>query len=235
MLELSHVNAFYGQSHILHDVSFSMAEGARMAILGRNGAGKSTLLKSIMNAGPRVEGAIRFRDRPLEGTAVDQRARLGLSLVPEERRIFGHLSSYENLKIARYGAASEREPIDVDALIGRFPMLVPLRDRPGSQMSGGQQQMLAVAQGIVKRPKLMMLDEPSAGLSPVLVDRVLDVVGRLRQSGVAVLLVEQIIEKTLAVSDRVYALSEGRIVLETAANTPGLPQRLEQAYFGAVA
>ena len=212
MLELSHVNAFYGQSHILHDVSFSMAEGARMAILGRNGAGKSTLLKSIMNAGPRVEGAIRFRDRQLEGTAVDQRARLGLSLVPEERRIFGHLSSYENLKIARYGAASEREPIDVDALIGRFPMLVPLRDRPGSQMSGGQQQMLAVARGIASRPHIMLLDEPTEGLAPVIVAELArDVVACCKDYGIGLLLAEQSIWFARQCTDHVLIVDTGRI------------------------
>lgn len=212
MLELSHVNAFYGQSHILHDVSFSMAEGARMAILGRNGAGKSTLLKSIMNAGPRVEGAISFRDRQLEGTAVDQRARLGLSLVPEERRIFGHLSSYENLKIARYGAASEREPIDVDALIGRFPMLVPLRDRPGSQMSGGQQQMLAVARGIASRPHIMLLDEPTEGLAPVIVAELArDVVACCKDYGIGLLLAEQSIWFARQCTDHVLIVDTGRI------------------------
>lgn len=212
MLELAHVNAFYGQSHILHDISFSMAEGARIAILGRNGAGKSTLLKSIMNAGPRTDGTIRFRERALDGVAVDQRARMGLALVPEERRIFGHLTSYENLKIAQYGAASEREMIDIDTLIGRFPMLVPLRDRPGSQMSGGQQQMLAVARGIASRPHVMLLDEPTEGLAPVIVAELArDVVACCRDYGIGLLLAEQSIWFARQCTDHVLVVDTGRI------------------------
>jgi ABC-type branched-subunit amino acid transport system ATPase component len=212
MLELSQVNAFYGQSHILHDISFSMAPGARVAILGRNGAGKSTLLKSIMNAGPRVEGTVRFRDQELGNLAVDQRARKGLALVPEERRIFGHLTSYENLQIAQYGAASERETIDIDTLIGRFPMLVPLRDRPGSQMSGGQQQMLAVARGIASRPHVMLLDEPTEGLAPVIVSELArDVVACCKDYGIGLLLAEQSIWFARQCTDHVLIVDTGHI------------------------
>src|SRR5438477_1478268 len=170
MLELVAINAFYDQSHILHDVSLSLGEGARVAILGRNGAGKSTLLKSIMNAGPRVVGTVTFRSQVLGNRAPNQRTRLGLALVPEDRRVFGHLTTYENLKIAQYGALRARGLVDIDELLARFPMLGPLRDRPGARMSGGQQQMLAVARGIAARPHLMLLDEPTEGLAPTIVE-----------------------------------------------------------------
>lgn len=212
MLELKDVNAFYDQSHILHDVSFFLQEGARIAILGRNGAGKTTLLKSIMNAGPRVQGSIRFKSRALDRTSADERARLGLALVPEERRVFGHLTTYENLKIAQY-AARGRELIAIDTLIQRFPMLVPLRDRPGSQMSGGQQQMLAVARGIAARPDIMLLDEPTEGLAPVIVAELAqEVAACCRDYGIALLLAEQSIWFSRQCTDQVLVIETGRIV-----------------------
>lgn len=212
MLELQRVNAFYGQSHILHDISLSLGEGARTAILGRNGAGKTTLLKSIMNAGPRVEGSIAFKSKPLGGAPADERARLGLALVPEDRRVFGHLTTYENLKIAQY-AAGGRDPIPLDPLIQRFPMLVPLRDRPGSQMSGGQQQMLAVARGIAARPDVMLLDEPTEGLAPVIVAELAEeVVACCRDYGIGLLLAEQSIWFSRQCTDQVVIIDTGRIV-----------------------
>ncbi len=213
MLELEGVNAFYDQSHILHDVGFSMEEGARVAILGRNGAGKTTLLKSIMNAGPRVQGEVRFKSRALANASADERARLGLAFVPEDRRVFGHLTSYENLRIAQYGASPEREKVPIDDLIGRFPMLVPLRNRPGSQMSGGQQQMLAVARGIAARPYIMLLDEPTEGLAPVIVAELAhEVAACCSDYGIGLLLAEQSIWFSRQCTERVLVIDTGRIV-----------------------
>lgn len=213
MLELEGVNAFYDQSHILHSICFSMEEGARIAILGRNGAGKSTLLKSIMNAGPRVEGAIRFKSKTLASASADERARLGLALVPEDRRVFGHLTSLENLRIAQYSASAERELVPIDTLLNRFPMLVPLRDRPGSQMSGGQQQMLAVARGIAARPNIMLLDEPTEGLAPVIVAELAnEVTACCLDYGIGLLLAEQSIWFSRQCTERVLVMDTGRIV-----------------------
>lgn len=213
MLEVANVNAFYGQSHILHDIGFSMQPGSRVAVLGRNGSGKTTLLKSIMNAGPRVTGSIRFRSRPLEGVQSDERSRRGLALVPEDRRIFGHLTSYENLKVAQYAASPDRELVPVDTLIQRFPMLVPLRDRPGSQMSGGQQQMLAVARGIAARPHVMLLDEPTEGLAPVIVAELArEVVACCADYGIGLLLAEQSIWFARQCTERVLVIDTGKIV-----------------------
>jgi branched-chain amino acid transport system ATP-binding protein len=212
MLELVAINAFYDQSHILHDVSLSMGEGARVAILGRNGAGKTTLLKSIMNAGPRVVGTVKFRSQVLGNRAPNQRTRLGLALVPEDRRVFGHLTTYENLKIAQYGALRSRGLVDIDELLARFPMLGPLRDRPGARMSGGQQQMLAVARGIAARPHLMLLDEPTEGLAPTIVEDLAEqVVSCCGTYGIGLLLAEQSIWFARQCTDRAIVIDTGRI------------------------
>ena len=215
MLELSDVNAFYGQSQILHDITLSIGEGRRVAVMGRNGAGKTTLLKSIMNAGPRVEGRIAFRSEALASHAPNERARLGLALVPEDRRIFGHLTTYENLKMAQYGAARGRQHVDVDGLLERFPLLGPLRDRRGSMMSGGQQQMLAVARGVAARPYLMLLDEPTEGLAPTIVEQLAEqVVSCCDEYGIALLLAEQSIWFSRQCTEYAVVIDTGRIAFE---------------------
>jgi branched-chain amino acid transport system ATP-binding protein len=212
MLELEGLNAFYGDSHILHDINLSIEEGARVAILGRNGSGKTTLLKSIMNAGPKVAGLVQFRSRALKGAAPNERVRLGLSLVPEDRRIFGHLTVIENLRVAQYGASKDRDLVEIDVLLERFQMLKPLRSRRGSQMSGGQQQMLAVARGIAARPYLMLLDEPTEGLAPVIVaDLAKEVAGCCAEYGIGLLLAEQSIWFARQCTDGVVVIDTGRI------------------------
>jgi ABC-type branched-subunit amino acid transport system ATPase component len=215
MLELAAINAFYGQSHILHDVSLSMSEGARVAIVGRNGAGKTTLLKSIMNAGPKVAGAITFRSQLLGDTPPNRRSRLGLTLVPEDRRVFGDMTTYQNLRLAQYGASGDRAAIDLDELLDSFPMLGPLRDRLGSQMSGGQQQMLAVARGISARPHLMLLDEPTEGLAPAIVEELADKVRSCcERYGISLLLAEQSIWFARQCTERALVVDTGRIAFE---------------------
>ena len=215
MLEVAAINAFYDQSHVLHDFSLAMGEGARVAILGRNGAGKTTLLKSIMNAGPRVVGPISFRSQVLGDRPPNQRTRLGLALVPEDRRIFGHLTTYENLRIAQYGSVQERAFVDIDELLGRFAMLRPLRDRLGARMSGGQQQMLAVARGIAARPYLMLLDEPTEGLAPTIVEELAEqVVSCCATYGIGLLLAEQSIWFARQCTDRAIVIDTGRIAFQ---------------------
>ncbi len=215
MLEIDRMDAWYGDSHILQHISLRMQEGQRVALLGRNGAGKSTLLKSVMNAGPRVTGAVRFDGRPLERLAAHKRARLGLTLVPEDRRIFTHLSTLENIEFGSLGCARRMDRAQAEALLARFPMLVPLRDRPGGQMSGGQQQMLAVARGIAASPRLMLLDEPTEGLAPVIVEQMADDINRTcADTGMGLLLSEQHVWFARQCTERVYVLSTGRIVFE---------------------
>jgi branched-chain amino acid transport system ATP-binding protein len=158
--------------------------------------------------------------------------RAGLAHVIEGHRIFTQLSVTDNLFLAAYDLPRGERSARVEEALGLFPEIAAKRHDRGGALSGGQQQMLAVAQGLVRRPRLLMLDEPSAGLSPVLVDRVLSVAARLRETGAAVLLVEQLVEKALALADRVYALAGGRVVLVASASEPDLPRQLERAYFG---
>lgn len=235
VLRLERITGGYGNVHVLQDVDLTVQAGEVVALMGPNGAGKSTLLRVVSGLLKRSSGKVLLSNVELEPGNPRDADRRGVAHVIEGHRVFTELSVYDNLLLAAYGMPRSERSERVEEALAIFPEIAAKRNDRGGSLSGGQQQMLAVAQGIVKRPKLLMLDEPSAGLSPVLVDRVLEVVQRLKQSGVAVLLVEQIIEKTLAVSDRVYSLAQGRIVLESPADAPGLVERLEKAYFGMVA
>ena len=197
----------------------------------RNGAGKTTLLRAISGLLPRT-GDIRFGGIDLGKAGSREIAKSGLVHVIEGHRIFTQLTVSDNLLLAAYDCPSGEHRSRIDEALLYFPEIAAKRHDRGSSLSGGQQQMLAVAQALVRRPRLLMLDEPSAGLSPVLVDRVLSVVNQLRESGTAVLLVEQLVDKALAVSDRVYAMAKGKFVFDANANEPNVPQRLEEAYFG---
>lgn len=215
MLEVRDLDAFYGDSHILFNLRLSVGSGQRVALLGRNGAGKSTLLKSVMNAGPRVRGAVRFDGQDIGALPVHRRTRLGLSLVPEDRRIFTHLTVAENIAIARYGASAQRPAVPVPDIIERFPMLAPLQQRYGGQLSGGQQQLLAVARAMAASPTLLLLDEPTEGLAPIIVEEMAhDVVRTCTDRNVALLLCEQNIWFARRCTQYVYVIDTGRIVFE---------------------
>jgi branched-chain amino acid transport system ATP-binding protein len=223
----------YGKIRVLHGVDMAIGRGEVVALLGPNGAGKTTLLRAISGLLPWIAGDIVFAGRSLKGAGPRETARAGLGHVVEGHRIFTQQTVAENLLLAGYDLPAGERTARVEEALAYFPEIAAKRADRGQTLSGGQQQMLAVAQGLVRRPQLLMLDEPSAGLSPVLVDRVLSVVARLSQQGTAVLLVEQLIGKALAVAHRVYALSQGQIVLEAAADAENLTSRLEHAYFGA--
>ncbi len=202
-----------------------------MALLGPNGAGKSTLLKAISGLLPRT-GNVTFGGQDISRAGPGDTVRMGLVHVVEGHRVFTQQTCYDNLLLAGYGMPRAELATRVEEALSFFPEIAAKRSDRAITLSGGQQQMLAVAQGLVRRPRLLMLDEPSAGLSPVLVDRVLAAAGQLRQAGTAILLVEQLIEKALALADRVYALARGSIVLEARTSEANLPSRLEHAYFG---
>ncbi|RZL86056.1 MAG: ATP-binding cassette domain-containing protein [Variovorax sp.] len=215
MLEIRDVDAYYGDSHILLGVNLRVKAGQRVALLGRNGAGKSTLLKSVMNAGPRVHGSVRLGDQDLRDLPTHKRTRLGLSLVPEDRRIFTHLTVAENIAMARYGAAPDRPAVPVADIMARFPMLAPLQQRYGGQLSGGQQQLLAVARAMAASPSLLLLDEPTEGLAPIIVEEMAhDVVRTCTERNVALLLCEQNIWFARRCTHHVYVIDTGRIVFE---------------------
>jgi branched-chain amino acid transport system ATP-binding protein len=232
LLEIRGLGSGYGKIVVLHEVDLHVAAGEVVVLLGPNGAGKSTLLRAVSGLLPWFEGGVRFAGQDMLGVGPRGSAQAGLVHVIEGHRVFTQISVHDNLLLAGYDLPRGERSARIEEALAYFPEIAAKRHERGGALSGGQQQMLAVAQGLVRRPKLLMLDEPSAGLSPVLVDRVLSVVHQLRQAGTAVLLVEQLIEKSLAVADRVYALAQGRVVLQASTDEADLPHRLERAYFG---
>lgn len=232
LLDVRGLGSGYGKITVLHEVDLQVAAGEVVVLLGPNGAGKSTLLRAISGLLPWFEGGVRFAGQDMRDVGPRGSAQAGLVHVIEGHRVFTQVSVHDNLLLAGYDLPRGERSARIEEALAYFPEIAAKRHERGGALSGGQQQMLAVAQGLVRRPKLLMLDEPSAGLSPVLVDRVLSVVSQLRQAGTAVLLVEQLIEKSLAVADRVYALAQGRVVLQASTGEPDLPHRLERAYFG---
>ena len=232
LLEVRGAVSGYGKIVVLHGVDLVIHAGEVVTLLGANGAGKTTLLRAISGLLPLAAGSIRFAGTELRGGDPRRAVQAGIAHVIEGHRVFTQLPITDNLLLAGYDLGRAERAARVEEALALFPEIAAKRHERAGALSGGQQQMLAVAQGLVRRPLLLMLDEPSAGLSPVLVDRVLDVLRRLRESGVAVLLVEQLIDKALGVADRVYALARGRIVLAAPTGAPDLPARLERAYLG---
>jgi branched-chain amino acid transport system ATP-binding protein len=230
LLRVAGLSTGYGKIGVLHGVDLTIRANEVIALLGPNGAGKTTLLRAVSGLLP-WSGSVHFGGRDLNGAGPRETVKAGLVHVIEGHRVFTQQSVLDNLLLAAYDLPRGERSARVEEALGYFPEIAAKRHERAVALSGGQQQMLAVAQGLVRRPRLLMLDEPSAGLSPVLVDRVFVVVRRLRETGTAVLLVEQLIEKALALADRVYALARGSIVLEASTSEADLPHRLEQAYF----
>ena len=232
LLAVGRLESGYGKIRVLHGIDLHVSAGEVVALLGPNGAGKTTLLRALSGLLPVNSGYVLFGGRDIANATPRQTARDGLVHVIEGHRVFTQLSVTDNLLLAAYDLPRGERAARLEQALSFFPEIAEKRHERGGALSGGQQQMLTVAQGLIRRPRLLMLDEPSAGLSPVLVDRVLDVIARLRGDGTAVLLVEQLLEKALAAADRVYALAQGHIVLEAATSEADLPQRLERAYLG---
>ncbi len=211
LLELDRVNTFYGESHALHDVQVHVGEGEVVALLGRNGAGKSTTLKTIMGVLPPRSGSLRFGGETLTDPTPEDLARRGVQLVPEDRRIFGGLSVEENLVIA---ALSCDKPMPIGEIYRIFPRLEERRRSLGRFLSGGEQQMLSIARAMVRKPRLLMLDEPFEGLAPIIVQALLAVVADLARHGQTIVIVEQNVEVCLRLAQRAYVLSNGQVVYE---------------------
>jgi branched-chain amino acid transport system ATP-binding protein len=211
MLRVIDLDAFYGESHILHGITLHVPPRGRVALLGRNGAGKSTLLKSIMNAGPRAQGTIAFDDAVLGAAPCYRRARLGMCLVPEDRRIFTHMTVLENIRFAARGVGAVGQT--PESVLAQFPILADLGQRFGGQLSGGQQQMLAVARAVAARPRLLLLDEPTEGLAPLIVEQMAASVRTLADRGdFALLLCEQNLWFARQCTDQLYIIDSGSIV-----------------------
>ena len=232
LLSVAGLQSGYGKIRVLHGIDFEVSPGEVVALLGPNGAGKTTMLRAVSGLLPVNAGHVRFGGRDMTNASPREAARAGLVHVIEGHRVFTQISDTDNLVLAGYDLARSERASRVEEALSFFPEIAEKRHQFGGALSGGQQQMLTVAQGLVRRPRLLMLDEPSAGLSPVLVDRVISVIDQLRARGTAIVLVEQLLGKALAAADRVYALVQGHVVLQASTGEANLPQRLEQAYFG---
>src|SRR5712691_3762318 len=210
LLELQDVHAAYGLSRVLFGVSIEVNEGECVCLLGRNGVGKTTTMRSVMGLTPPSAGHVRFKSRDITGWPPHRIARAGIGFVPEDRRIFAELSVWENLDVARRAAARSGR-WTIEAISDLFPVLGKLRDRQGGFLSGGEQQMLTIARTLMGNPELLLLDEPSEGLAPLVVEALLANVRSLKEQGLTILLAEQGVEFSLALADRVYVLEKGTI------------------------
>jgi branched-chain amino acid transport system ATP-binding protein len=211
MLEVESLNTFYGRAHILRDVSLSIGDNEVVALLGRNGAGKSTTMKSIMGLVRPRQGSMRYDGEEFQGRSPHQICRLGLGYVPEERRIFSDLTVLENLEVGRRASRPNIPEWNFDKLFELFPNLAERRSNLGSQLSGGEQQMLTIARTLMGNPKLVLLDEPSEGIAPVIVEHMAKVIVSLKREGLAVLISEQNLYFAKLVSNRAYIVEKGEV------------------------
>jgi branched-chain amino acid transport system ATP-binding protein len=210
ILEVAAIDAFYGLGHILHGLSLQVAEGEVVALLGRNGAGKTTTMRCITGLTPPRKGEIRYKGRDIAGAEPHRISQMGIALVPETRGIFSYLSCYENLTMGR----RSRSRWQMDTVLERFPTLKERLSHKGRELSGGEQQMLAIARALLTGPELLLLDEPSQGLAPLVVGTVMDTIRRLKAERVSMLLVEQNAEMALQLADRVYVIDHGTVVFD---------------------
>ena len=210
LLELEDIHAAYGLSRVLFGISLEVNAGECVCLLGRNGVGKTTTMRSVMGLTPPSAGRVRFKSRDITGWSPYRVARAGIGFVPEDRRIFAELSVWENLDVARRAAARPGR-WTIEAVTELFPVLGELRDRQGGFLSGGEQQMLTIARTLMGNPELLLLDEPSEGLAPLVIEALLAKVGELKSQGLTILLAEQGIEFSLALADRVYVLEKGAV------------------------
>ena len=211
LLRVEDLHVAYGKAEVVHGVSFAVRPGEFVVLLGRNGAGKSTILHAVSGLIPKKAGRVVFADIDITRASPRDIVRAGVVQVLEGHRIFTSLSVEDNLLIGTYAHAARGDRTRLERIYALFPELAERRRQPASRLSGGQQQILAVAQGIIGAPRLLMLDEPSAGLAPLVIDRILDVARALSRDGVAILLVEQLVEKALRHADYGYLLETGRI------------------------
>jgi branched-chain amino acid transport system ATP-binding protein len=213
MMRLEDVHAYYGTSHVLQGIDLHIKEGEVVTLLGRNGAGKSTTIKSIMGLVPPKQGRIIFREAVISGFKPFKIARQGIAYVPEDRAIFIHLSVVENLEIAKFGMSHRSKgKWTIDRIFRKFPRLAERRTHRGSNLSGGEQQMLSIARALMSEPDLLLLDEPSEGLAPIIVRELQEITKEIVQDGITVLLIEQNIDMCTALADRHYIIDQGQIV-----------------------
>lgn len=232
LLEVEHLEVRYGRTHAVKDVSLAVGADELVTVLGANGAGKTSLLRALQGLVPASGGRVRFNGEDITRLSPAQRLRRRLVLVPEGRQIVLGLTVHENLQMGAYTRADSEIGPDIDAIYDRFPNLAHRRKMPASVLSGGEQQMLAIGRALIAKPRLMMLDEPSLGLSPRLVDNLFDLIVNLRSDGLAILLVEQNTQMALDVASRGFVMELGRVTMQGLANELRHNEHLAQAYLG---
>jgi branched-chain amino acid transport system ATP-binding protein len=232
LLEVAGLDVRYGRNHAVKGLTFDVGANELVTVLGSNGAGKSSLLRAIQGLVPSAGGSVRFHGTDITRLSPPERLQRGLALVPEGRQIVHGLSVHENLQMGAYCRADAEIHRDIDAIYDRFPNLAARRRMPASVLSGGEQQMLAISRALLARPALMMLDEPSLGLSPLLVDKLFELITSLRKEGLAILLVEQNTHMALEVASRGIVMELGRAVLQGPAEVLRDDDRLTRAYLG---
>lgn len=233
LLRVNHMRVHYGIAIALDDVSLDLDEGSVVSIIGANGAGKSTILRALSGLTPSTSGDIWFEEKRIDGMKPHDIVKLGIVQIPEGRMLFPYLTVFSNLKL---GASRRKDNAginrDMDKIFGRFPILQERRHQKAGTLSGGEQQMLAVARGLMAKPKLLLMDEPSVGLAPLMVERIGEVIKDINQGGVSVLLVEQNVPLALGVATRGYVLQVGRVVLEGDIEKLKSSKILKKAYLG---
>ncbi len=233
MLEVKELEVYYGVICALKGISFEVNEGEIVSLIGANGAGKTTMMQSIVGLIPKKSGTVTFEGRDITKTPCHKIVRMGMTQVPEGRRIFQELTVYENLLMGAYSNKDQKGfKDDLDAIYARFPRLAERKNQIAGTLSGGEQQMLAMSRAIMCHPRLLMLDEPSMGLSPLLVDQVFDIIKDINKDGTTILLVEQNAGKSLAISDRAYVMENGRIVLSGTGAELAASEKVKKAYLG---
>jgi branched-chain amino acid transport system ATP-binding protein len=216
LLKVEQIDTFYGQSHVLQGVSLSIREGEVVCLLGRNGVGKTTTLRSVMGLTPPRSGRIFLNDSDITGRPPFHIANMGIGYMPDDRRIFPDLTLFENLELARRLSRKGKVQWNIEKIYNLFPVFVDLKDRKGIHLSGGEQKMLAMGRALMKNPDLLLLDEPSEGLAPLIVQNLIEVLGRIRNEGVTILLADQNLKFCRKTSDRGYILEKGMIQYEAA-------------------
>ena len=233
LLRLKDIDTYYGEIHILENLNLNIREGELVSLLGGNASGKSTTLKTILGLVQPRNGSVEFRGEEVTGRNTSYRIRQGMAIVPENRRLFGPMTVLENLEMGAYLIRDTKgRKEDFERVYTLFPLLHERRSQLAGTLSGGEQQMVAMGRALMARPKLLLMDEPSMGLAPILVERSFEIIQQVHQSGVAMLVVEQNANMALSIADRGYVLSTGRLVLQGPANELLQHEDLRKAYLG---
>jgi branched-chain amino acid transport system ATP-binding protein len=233
LVRLSGINTYYGQIHILEDLNLEVGEGELVSLLGGNASGKSTTLKTILGLVRPATGTVEFAGEEVTGRSTSYRIARGMAIVPENRRLFAPMTVLENLEMGAYLTKNgQGRKDDFERVYSLFPLLYERRNQLAGTLSGGEQQMVAMGRALMSRPKLLLMDEPSMGLAPILVERNFEIIKQVHESGVAMLVVEQNANVSLSIADRGYVLSTGRLVLEGKAADLRENAELRKAYLG---